>query len=256
MWRWNLSLKEPLDILMVFITAGADVYATNDVGETPSMIACDYGREEEWTEALTLCGYDPEEVLAQSDPDLYDCTRPRQKSRLSFEEYCQKRKEKNQFEEVETDDDNIDSDSAEESDEDADSGEDEDIDEDDGSEYDENTDKADDDSEVEGRGAEFDYGTIEGIVENTECGYENAEIPRRTEYTERSTHFDQEDTSNNQGDYIIGEINHQAEEPRDREEKGLDRIDLGVSGLLTDDMDIVESFFDFDMYQDAREINF
>jgi hypothetical protein len=78
---------------MVFITAGANLYATNDEGKTPSMVALDSHRENEWIEALTACGFDANEVLAQSDPELYDCTRERQMSKLSFEEYCQRRPE-------------------------------------------------------------------------------------------------------------------------------------------------------------------
>jgi hypothetical protein len=88
-----LSLTEPKQLLMVFITAGADVCATNDRGKTPSMIARDYGREDEWTEALTLCGYDPEEVFAQSGSTLHDSMRIPQTFILSFEEFCQNRQE-------------------------------------------------------------------------------------------------------------------------------------------------------------------
>ncbi len=93
---WNQfywSLAELEQLLMVFIIAGADVYAFNNRGETPSMIARKYGREVEWTESLTLCGYDSEEVFAQSDPALHDCTRIPQTSKLSFEEFCWDRQE-------------------------------------------------------------------------------------------------------------------------------------------------------------------
>lgn len=57
MWMWDVSLKAPKDLLMVFITAGADVYAANDNGETPSMVASEYQREDEWIEVLELCGW-------------------------------------------------------------------------------------------------------------------------------------------------------------------------------------------------------
>jgi hypothetical protein len=93
LWRWRASLLAPKDLLIVFITAGADVYATNDEGETPSMVASGFEQEEEWIEALTACGFDVNEVLEQSSPDLHDCTRVRQTSKLSFEEYCQQRPE-------------------------------------------------------------------------------------------------------------------------------------------------------------------
>jgi hypothetical protein len=98
--RFYLSLTEPKQLLMAFITAGADVYAINNRGETPSMIAWDFGREDEWTEALTLCGYDSEEVFAQSDPALHDCTRIPQSSKLSFEEFCQVRQEHLRYKEI------------------------------------------------------------------------------------------------------------------------------------------------------------
>ena len=107
---------------MVFITAGANLYATNDEGKTPSMVASDSHRENEWIEALTACGFDANEVLAQSYPELYDCTREHQMSKLSLEEYCQHRpvqspeywqkycQEHRRFEEVETDDEDEDGD--------------------------------------------------------------------------------------------------------------------------------------------------
>jgi hypothetical protein len=37
--RWLVSLTQPFNLLVLFMTAGADVYATNDAGETPSMVA-------------------------------------------------------------------------------------------------------------------------------------------------------------------------------------------------------------------------
>lgn len=73
---------------MVFITAGADVYATNDDDITPSMIALEYGREDEWIEALELCGYEPEEVFTSC---IHHPTQGPQTSKLSFQEYCQQR---------------------------------------------------------------------------------------------------------------------------------------------------------------------
>jgi len=91
-WRWILSTKAPKDLLMVLITAGADVYATNDAGETPSMVAREFGRQEEWFEALESCGFDPVEIIAPSKPNLEPGESERQKSKLSFEEYCQNRK--------------------------------------------------------------------------------------------------------------------------------------------------------------------
>lgn len=88
---WDLSFKAPKDLLMVFITAGADVYATNDDGETPSMVALEYGREDEWIEALELCGYEFEKVL---ESGIYRPTGENQTSKLSFQEYCQRRQQR------------------------------------------------------------------------------------------------------------------------------------------------------------------
>lgn len=86
------SLHEPKEFLIASITAGANVYAINDDGLTPSMYARTYHREMEWLEALKSTGYNPEEVVAHSDPDSHDCSRPHQVSRLSFEEYLQREK--------------------------------------------------------------------------------------------------------------------------------------------------------------------
>ncbi|KAE8452639.1 hypothetical protein EG329_013898 [Mollisiaceae sp. DMI_Dod_QoI] len=86
--QWNLSFKAPKDLLMVFLTAGADVYATNDYGETPSMVASRHGRVDEWIEALELCGYDAEEVISSC---IERPTSKHQTTKLSFQEYCQQR---------------------------------------------------------------------------------------------------------------------------------------------------------------------
>jgi hypothetical protein len=102
---WDLSFKEPKDLLMVFITAGADVYATNDTGQTPSMVALEYGREDEWIKALELCGYDSDEVLKSC---IDRPTREYQTTKLSFQEYCQQRQQgqySDWFEQGESDDD-------------------------------------------------------------------------------------------------------------------------------------------------------
>jgi hypothetical protein len=57
---FNEELK---DILMLLITAGADVLAVNDGGHCASDIAVRYGNRSEWEEALQECGYDLKEVL-------------------------------------------------------------------------------------------------------------------------------------------------------------------------------------------------
>ncbi|CAG8952002.1 hypothetical protein HYFRA_00000738 [Hymenoscyphus fraxineus] len=93
LWSWRVSLKAPKDLLIACISAGADVYAKNNDGKTPTTIAQMYGRVKEWSEALTECGFYAPGVLAYSDPQssseelLYE----RRTSKLSFDEYCRKR---------------------------------------------------------------------------------------------------------------------------------------------------------------------
>lgn len=53
------------------------------------MVAFGYRREDEWIEALELCGYEFKEVLASG---IHHRTREHQKSKLSFQQYCQQRK--------------------------------------------------------------------------------------------------------------------------------------------------------------------
>ena len=50
------------DILLLLMTAGADVCVSNNYAETPSDIAWSWNHEREWREALEECGYDPDEV--------------------------------------------------------------------------------------------------------------------------------------------------------------------------------------------------
>jgi hypothetical protein len=88
---WDLSFTAPRDLLAVFITAGADVYTTNNAGKTPSMVALEYGRKGEWIEGLELCGYDVEEVLTSC---VHHPTRVHQTAKLSFHEYCEQRLER------------------------------------------------------------------------------------------------------------------------------------------------------------------
>ncbi|PMD31691.1 hypothetical protein L207DRAFT_519052 [Hyaloscypha variabilis F] len=88
---WELSLTAPRDLLAVFITAGADVYTTNNADETPSVVAREYGRVGEWIEALALCGYDFQEVLSSC---VHRPTCVYQTAKLSFHEYCEQRLER------------------------------------------------------------------------------------------------------------------------------------------------------------------
>jgi hypothetical protein len=81
--------KEPGELLKVFIAAGADVYALNSAGRSASRTARNYGREEEWSEALESCGFNSKEVVRQTMPRYLEYTGPRQVSKLTFEEYYQ-----------------------------------------------------------------------------------------------------------------------------------------------------------------------
>ncbi|KAH8593914.1 hypothetical protein B0O99DRAFT_193320 [Bisporella sp. PMI_857] len=89
-YSWLMSKKAPKDLLIVFITAGADVYARNNEGETPSIVARSEGHENEWVEALQHCGFNAKEVLAYSYSNSENKTK--QTSQLSLKEYCGTRK--------------------------------------------------------------------------------------------------------------------------------------------------------------------
>lgn len=89
--EWKVSFTAPRDLLATFISASADVYATNNDDKTPSMMARKYGRMGEWIEALELCGYDPQEVVAAT---VHKPTRVHQTSKLSFHDYCEQRLER------------------------------------------------------------------------------------------------------------------------------------------------------------------
>ncbi|KAK5077237.1 hypothetical protein LTR51_002924 [Lithohypha guttulata] len=58
---------ELLDILILLITAGANVHARNDDGKSPSDIACEWGHEREWIRALEECGYDSPSVMGAEE---------------------------------------------------------------------------------------------------------------------------------------------------------------------------------------------
>lgn len=104
------------DILMLLITAGADVYKRNDHGNSPSDVAWYWGHGREWCEALRECEYDPEEVDAASSEDSCWSSGADYKREalhrplLKFDEYLEIRKSRLMVEEVsddETDDDCI-----------------------------------------------------------------------------------------------------------------------------------------------------
>jgi hypothetical protein len=97
--------EEFKDILMCMITAGADVYASDQGGMTVSQTACIFGQEELWREVLAECGYDPDEVFSienefrpmgfQSCPGerVFSTVAPYVRpTKLSFKEYSEQRK--------------------------------------------------------------------------------------------------------------------------------------------------------------------
>lgn len=230
---WNLSLRAPKDLLMVFITAGADVYAINNEGETPTMLASDFGRHEEWTEALELCGYDSKQVLAHLDSVLHDCLCERQTSKLSFEEYCLQRKENVRFEEIETDDEDEGSDEAED---------------------DEVNDKCDC---GEHHYVQHDYERTQLFAKATECRDEIPESYYGAEYIDHGMILGLEDAGYNCEDHFVGKINDHVVEPDDNLDfdisigNGKDAMeDFFDSGNGTDAL-AMEDFFDFGNGTDA-----
>ena len=216
--RWTLSLKEPQELLMVFITAGADVYATNDEGETPFIVASTYGRDEEWIEALELCGFDAQQVLTDSCRCHANRPLERQKSKLSFEDYCQQWQKRPRLEEVDIDE------------------EDDDDDEDHG---------ADEDGDVECMTA-----GPEACDESTEYGNGNSDNLREGGWTAYGMHVDLEDTGGNCRIGYVAETDRQTVEFDDGEYSGITGMDLDICQFVNDERDIIEEFFDFDNYGD------
>jgi hypothetical protein len=106
--------------LTAAIAAGADIYAFDKNGDTPTMTAKEYGRGEEWAEALEECGIDVKQVLLHTtewenvldklDIKFRRCSsetrakivedfesspsnagKMRQKSNLTFQQFCEQR---------------------------------------------------------------------------------------------------------------------------------------------------------------------
>jgi hypothetical protein len=116
--RCNALFRQPRQLLKAAIAAGANIYAINGNGNTPTMAAEANDRDEEWIKALEECGIDAEEVLLHTtawknvlgeledeysgcscevkakfvdfDSSFWDSGN-RQKSSLSFEEFCERR---------------------------------------------------------------------------------------------------------------------------------------------------------------------
>jgi hypothetical protein len=79
------TARETIKLLILFISAGVDVYAKDSRGQTATMLARRRGRLWGWTEALLYCGFDPDNVFAASDDDSVG---ERQVSKLSFDDCC------------------------------------------------------------------------------------------------------------------------------------------------------------------------
>lgn len=85
------------DILVLLITAGADVYITDHDGLTPSDVAFDFKNLREWHDALIECGFDPSEVRIRKsgregwssaiDPEKHPQTHRPRRVKLTFAEY-------------------------------------------------------------------------------------------------------------------------------------------------------------------------
>ncbi|ERF68622.1 hypothetical protein EPUS_07183 [Endocarpon pusillum Z07020] len=91
------------DILMLMITAGADVYAVNDDEETVSRVARDSGHCRIWVEVLEACGFSSYKVTRGDDAEYgwssaldnsFSRLPARPTSKLSFAEYLEQREEK------------------------------------------------------------------------------------------------------------------------------------------------------------------
>lgn len=257
--RWALSLEEPKDLLMVFITAGADVYATNDEGETPSDVASEYGREKEWTEALKLCGFDSEQVLAASSLLCHDCALnapnalKRQTCKLPFEEYCRQRRERPRFEDIESNDEE-------------DGMGDEDYDSDEVDNEDSIRNEEYDTSKIEDDHRECANGRTEVVADGTQPSNDISENLLGEEPIAYGMNFGFEDTSGNYRIDYTEETDSQVVEPNNGENNsvagmdfdfnelvndGLDIAGLDFNKFMDDELDVAGEFFDFSQYGDA-----
>jgi hypothetical protein len=102
----HLAEKELPDILMVLVTGGADVFATNDYGDTVSDVAIRSGYRYIWKQVLGDCGYNAEAVLSYSPiwstglNDKEEEALLSQCSKLSLKDYRQRRIQLPRFEEL------------------------------------------------------------------------------------------------------------------------------------------------------------
>jgi ankyrin repeat protein len=109
--------KELPDILMILVTGGADVFATNHHGDTVSHAALRSGYTYIWKQVLEDCGYNAEAVLSYSPiwtaglNDQQEEALLSQRSKLSLKDYCQRRILLPRFEELDSDNEEDDYDS-------------------------------------------------------------------------------------------------------------------------------------------------
>ena len=100
-FRRGPAPAETKDIVMLMITAGADVYAVNNAGESVSDTAHLFGHSQLWAECLEACGYDVDEVHHGTNIDVglssavdpqYTSHSSERTSKLSFADYLKFRK--------------------------------------------------------------------------------------------------------------------------------------------------------------------
>ena len=98
LWRHQCRTK---DIVILMITAGADVCAVDWKGKSVSDVAVRSGHQTLWTEALRYCGIDVKDVSAKTKADAARSTAlspeysqpPKSvRSKMSLEEYMERRK--------------------------------------------------------------------------------------------------------------------------------------------------------------------
>jgi len=234
---WDLSFKAPKDLLMVFITAGADVCAINDDGETPSMVASEYWREDEWIEALELCGYESEVVLTSC---IHRPMRGHQGSKLSFQEYCQQRQQRQHpcpSEQVDSED--IENDSQH----------------DDKDKYKEVQSEDSDDSQYgdENTYEEDNHQEIRAIAENTEFvdgGNGNMEIFGGLECVDYGMDIGLDNEGRKHTYHAEEMVDHQALR-LDIVNNDIEGMDVNVDDWLDNGIDFMQSFIDFDVFLDT-----
>lgn len=99
--NWIRSITDPVVILMLLITYGADIHATNNCGLTPTEVAYKYNRINEWFEALENCGFNVEQLPGEPNLHVNPDVIAGQTCQLSFDDCCKWWTEQQKFEEAE-----------------------------------------------------------------------------------------------------------------------------------------------------------